>query len=153
MKTIAASLLATITASIVLATPAHADGGRQEVCVEGPTGWYAFAIETDADREAIAGLRVEPLPNSVAGCAAYGPLAPAPVIPPPVDVPDCEPVTRIVTVPGPERIVRVEVPGPERIVEHTTVLEVRDPAQAATIAKQARKIRRLQARIARLQGR
>ena len=150
MKRIATGLAALLVglAAVSTAAPADATDYRQ-VCVEGPTGWFAYTIETPEEEAAVAGLRIEPFPNSAVGCAAYGPLAPAPTIP--AAEPACEPVvvTRVVRVPVKvERIVEVPVEV-ERIVEVSSVQTVESPALLRRVERQAATIARLKARLAR----
>jgi hypothetical protein len=144
MKTIATAVLATVLSAtgLVAVTATTAAADYRQVCVEGPTGWFAYTIESEADLAAIEGLRVEPFPNSAVGCEAYGPLAPAPVIPDAT----CEP--EVVT-----RVVRVEVPGPVQVIETSSTQTVTDPALVAKVERQARKISRLQAKIRHLRNR
>lgn len=167
MKTIAASLLATTVASLALAipTPASAeehDSNRvQQWCVDfrDDGQFFAHLAEDYGTWQAMVGHRVITFQAAGQNCVALRETAgfifqgPNPFPAPPVE-PTCDPEV-IVQVVEVEKIVRVEVPvpGPERIVEVTSTQTVTDPAQARTIAKQARRIDRLQAKIRRLQGR
>lgn len=147
MNRIARIVLAALIGVGILAVPAHADGTRQEVCVEGPTGWYAFAIETDEDRAAVAGLRVEPFPNSIAGCAAYGPLAPAPQLPPAPE--PCTPVEVVKVVKVPVEVIRYV----DRVIETSSVQTVEDTHRVTQLQEQVTRqqalIQKLRAKLAR----
>ena len=133
MKRILSSIVVALVATTLLAAPASADTYEQ-VCVRDYDGtWFAFAIESDADRAWIGAREVQPFPNTALGCSSYGPVKGA--TPPsdvPSDAPSCVPLTIV-------QLVR----------DDTLIDELRaqSAANVSTIAKQRATIAQLRAKI------
>jgi hypothetical protein len=137
MKPIAAILASTTLALVALtAAPAAADPDPgTQLCVQNPDGtWFAYLAETPEDWAAIAGLRQEPFPNTVHGCASYGPLyqPPTPAAPAPAECP--APVVDLSGVVAAQRQTLATQEG--------TIIDL-----VADVNRKQRRIERLQAKI------
>lgn len=147
--------LTTLIAGVMLAgaaAPAAAVEHGQtpaQLCVEDTDGlWFAYQAETAEDWTWIGQRRVESFPNTVHGCASFGPLKTAPALPAadtcdPVEVP-VEVVRRVVRVQAvevPVEVVRtVEVPVEVVRVDTRLVDKLR-----AKVQRQRQRIAKLKA--------